>query len=75
MSQMLEACSNGWAIDTAAPVDLNNPDKDVSEAPCELICLDKSVLCDPLVLFTSNELLIIPLSKFRKELLLWHHHL
>ncbi|CAH0723255.1 unnamed protein product, partial [Brenthis ino] len=25
---MLEACSNGWAIDTAAPVDLNNPDKD-----------------------------------------------
>lgn len=47
MPQALGPYSNGWAIDTAAPVDLNNPDKDVSEAPCELVCLDKSVLSDP----------------------------
>lgn len=46
MSQIVGPYTNGWAIDTTAPVDLSHPDKDVSEAPCELVCLDKSVLSD-----------------------------
>lgn len=68
MSQPLGAFSNGWAIDTAAPVDLSDTDKDVSEAPCELVCYI-NIPGDLFVLFASSGFIfIITLSEFLQQL-------